>query len=99
MPYIKSGEVEGDEECDKEAKGDGSRDDLKIRGEGNIWPPPLENNFQPIFTKGPDELVKVTDYILKNENVAKSLLNGIALDEDLKLYKNLPMTKMIALQD
>lgn len=35
---------------------------------------------------------------LKKEQVAKIILDGVTLDEDIKLYKKLSMTKMLAHQ-
>lgn len=63
-------------------------------------PPPLpKNTFQSVFPKGLDKLVKATNIRLKNEQVVRILLDCIAINEDINLYKNLPMTKMLACQD
>lgn len=70
---------------------------LTVTGEAS-GPPPIDS-FQPIFQKGLDDLVLATKNELKNEQVAKSFLDDITLAEDLKLYKSLLMTKMMARQD
>lgn len=61
-------------------------------------PPPLEP-FQSVYPKVKDEMVIASDSGLKNEHVAKRLLDGIALAEDLKLYHHLPTPRMLACQE
>lgn len=72
---------------------------LVIIGKATTPPPPPINAFKPIFHKDLEELVLATDSGLKSEKVAKSLLDGSTLDEDLNVYKNHRTSKMLARQD
>lgn len=78
-------EVEGAEEEDDDL-GNNVSIDVEITDVGSGPPPPAVKVFHPLLFKGKDELVLVTNNGIKNEKVATSLLDGIALAEDLKLY-------------
>lgn len=69
--------------------------EVQITREG-IIPPPPSNTFKPTFMKGKNEVVLASDCGLKNEHIAKSLLDGITLEEDLKLYQSVATPRMLA---
>lgn len=58
--------------------------DIKITGVETGPPPPKA--FQPTFFKGKDEKVLASDNRLKSAYITKSLLDGVTLSKDLKLY-------------
>lgn len=79
--------------------GDNMSTDVEIIDVGSGPLPPTIEVLYLSFFKGKDDLVLVTDSGIKNEKVAISLLDGIAIAEDLKLYSSMSVSRVQCPQD
>lgn len=66
---------------------------------GSSPPLPIIEVFYSSFFKGKDELILMTGSGIKNKKVASSLLDGIILAKDLKLYSSLTTSRIQSWQD
>lgn len=73
--------------------------DVAITREASGPPRPSLDTFHLVFQKGKDDMVLASNKRIKNDYAVKSLMDDISLAEDLKLFKFLQMTKMLAHQD